>query len=65
MSELTLDTNENVIYAKRGGHLLGVAWGPAADSSGQWFVRWGEEDGGRVASKDAAVRWLELRGGEQ
>lgn len=62
---LKLDVSAHVIYARESGTVLGEAWGPSADGDGNWFARWGDADGHRVASKDAAVRWLELRGGEQ
>lgn len=41
------------LYAHIEGVVQGSAWGPAADGIG-WFVRIGESDGRRVASKDAA-----------
>lgn len=65
VTTLTLDVDTHVIYARESGRVLGEAWGPSADGDGNWFARWGDADGHRVASKDAAVRWLELRGGEQ
>jgi hypothetical protein len=56
----------NVVYASRNGETQGVAWGPAADRSGDWFARWnGAAQGERVSGgKEAAVRWLELRSGQ-
>lgn len=67
MSALTIEQTENVIYARDENRaVLGTGWGPAADASGEWFVRWGHEgDAERVASKEEAVKWLELRGGDR
>lgn len=48
----------NVVAVSADGDNVAIAWGPAADSTGNWFVRVGGEDGYRVAGKAAA--WIEL-----
>lgn len=67
MSALTIEQTENVICARNVSRaVVGSGWGPAADGSGEWFVRRAHEGAAeRVAGKEAAVKWLELRGGER
>lgn len=42
------------ISADVAGIVTGVAWGPAADGTGEWFVRSAEGDTVRVADQEAA-----------
>jgi hypothetical protein len=37
---------------------IGSAWGPAADSSGNWFTWRAGADPQRVASRDAAIAFI-------
>lgn len=53
----------DLVSANIAGFVTGVAWGPAADGTGEWFVRPAEGVAFRVADKAAAVgslRGLEL-----
>lgn len=51
------DNGESLV-ASSGGFIEGVAWGPAADGSGEWFVRRADSDAFRVADKDSALTFL-------
>lgn len=47
------------VYASTDGKTpVGVAWGPAADSSGNWFARRGETDPIRVDDRAAAIQHI-------
>lgn len=53
-----LTEKDDSVSANIAGFVTGVAWGPAGDGTGEWFVRPAEGDAYRVAGKAAAVESL-------
>lgn len=59
MATVQLVDNGSSIVASSGGYVRAVAWGHAADGSGEWFVRRaGEVDATRVTDRAAALAAL-------
>lgn len=51
-----IDHGDSVFVSLPAGAVQGSTWGPAADGSGEWFVRVaGDDDARRVADKAAGV----------
>jgi hypothetical protein len=60
--EVTFADNGDSVIASIAGAVQGATWGPAADSSGEWFVlAAGEPAACRVADKAAGVAELSRR----
>ena len=52
---LMLDDGDHYVLLYAAGYKVGSVWGPA---STDWFAAWLTADSVRVASRDAALRWV-------